>query len=224
MRARNLISFGMAAAVAAACSNPSTEGTSDATVDLLSELEPALLLPAPTGDQAVISSAELSPSNAGSIPATVTPQPRETPAHVEHTAHVDELSPRIVRTVASIPSEGPLRASATGMATDEHAGHDHADHPETPGILIRGGGSIGVFGDPCIPGGHRPEGTSVAGGGVTGGIADPAILGANGILVNDQTPRIGRGNLPDPRNDRGSASRGGTSLAGLGGGGRVFIR
>lgn len=232
MRARNLISFGIAVAVVAACSNPSSEGASDPAAELLSELEPALLLPAPGSATAVVSSAELTPAQEGPTRAATAPRPREAAARIDHTAHVDELRPQVVQTVASIPSDEMVVASAGGAsAADDHAGHDHDDHPSpAPGIIIRGGGDTGILGDPCLPGGHRPANGAIAGraGGILGGIADATGIGSNGTMVNDNSPRIGRGELPYPRNSRGNSGRAGGSLAGMGGGmaggGRVFIR
>jgi hypothetical protein len=228
MRARNLISFGMAAAIAAACSNPSGESASDPSADLLSELEPALLLPASGSGTAVLSAAELTPAEEGPTSAAPAPRPRDTPARVEHTAHVDDLQPEIVRAVVNVPSDEVVVASAAATsAGDEHAGHDHDDHPAPArGIVIRGGVDVGIFGDPCIPGGHRPGNGAVAGRGegILGGIADATSLGAMGTMINDQTPRIGQGSLPYPRNQRGSATRGGGAPGGMGGGGRMFIR
>lgn len=225
MRARNLLTYGMAAAVAAACSNPSGDAASDPAADLLSELEPALFVPAGSAAPPVLSAAELAPDEKGETRRPAAP-PRTAPARIQETAGMAEVETEVVQAVAHIHGDDLLAGPVAVAAGADHAGHDHEEEPSVGrGILIRGGVDTGVFGDPCIPGGHRPEQGPMAGvGGLIGRVGDASSIGPVGVMVNDQTPRIGRGELPSPRSNRGSSARTGTVGGMGGGGGRVFIR
>ena len=221
MRARNLISYGMAAVVAAACSNPQNDAASDSTAELLSELEPALSLPAADPSSATLSAAELAPAPQGEKSAVVAPQ--DAPARVEETAKVDDVRPEMVHAVAPVHDVEIAVGAVAVAAADDHGDHDHQEEPSVGrGILIRGGVDTGIFGDPCIRDGHRPGQGAIAG--ATGVIDDASSLGPIGVLVNDQNPRIGRGDVPYPRSGPGSAPRAGGFGGMGGGGGRVFIR
>src|SRR5688500_8329297 len=127
MRARTLLSYGLMATVAAACSNPANE-TARTTEDLLSELEPALMA---SNAAPVLSAAELSLVESPKATRAVT-APRPAPAApVEHAAHVSSVEPTLVMAPAAAPNEAEVIATVAVAGPADHAGHAAEERPSS---------------------------------------------------------------------------------------------